>query len=118
MSDVADQAPDPSGAPATPRPVRPGSGSWSFGWGAGTGIVLTLVALLIVAPPDPASLSSRASVGGWIDANLGHSVARNTVKRILQDHGIEPAPERSRRTPWKSFLEAHWHGLAAANPCQ
>ncbi len=32
-------------------------------------------------------------------ANLGHQIARNTVKRILRDHGIEPAPERSRRTP-------------------
>ena len=46
-------------------------------------------------------------------ANLGHEIARNTVKRILQDHGIEPAPERSRRTPWKTFLQAHWEGLAA-----
>ena len=25
-------------------------------------------------------------------ANLGHDIARNTVKRILHDHGIEPAP--------------------------
>lgn len=48
-------------------------------------------------------------------ANLGHGVARNTVKRILQDHGIEPAPERSRRTPWETFLQAHWAGLAAAD---
>ncbi|MCP5070606.1 MAG: helix-turn-helix domain-containing protein, partial [bacterium] len=47
--------------------------------------------------------------------NLGHQIARNTVKRILHDHGIEPAPERSRRTPWKTFLEAHWEGLAAAD---
>jgi hypothetical protein len=47
--------------------------TWSFGWGAGAGIVLTLVALLIVAPPDPASVSSRATLGAWIDANLGHS---------------------------------------------
>ena len=45
-------------------------------------------------------------------ANLGHEVARNTVKRILQDHGIDPAPERSQRTPWKTFLLAHW----AASP--
>ena len=48
-------------------------------------------------------------------ANLGHQIARNTVKRILQAHGIEPAPERSRRTPWKTFLQAHWEGLAAAD---
>ena len=48
-------------------------------------------------------------------ANLGHQLARNTVKRILHDHGIEPAPERSQRTPWKTFLQAHWDGLAAAD---
>ena len=32
-------------------------------------------------------------------ANLGHNIARNTVKRILHDHGIDPAPERNQRTP-------------------
>ncbi len=37
------------------------------------------------------------------------------MKRILRDHGIEPAPERSRRTPWKTFLRVHWEGLAAAD---
>ena len=48
-------------------------------------------------------------------ANLGHDIARNTVKRILHDHGIEPAPERARRTPRKAFLQAHWDGLAACD---
>ena len=48
-------------------------------------------------------------------ANLGHSIGRNTVKRILQDYGIEPTSERSRQTPWKTFLQAHWEGLAAAD---
>ena len=48
-------------------------------------------------------------------ANLGHDIAPNTVKRILHDHGIEPAPERARRTPWKAFLQAHWDGLAACD---
>jgi transposase InsO family protein len=48
-------------------------------------------------------------------ANLGHRIGRNTVKRILQDHGIEPAPERGQRTPWKTFLEAHWDWIAAAD---
>merc|ERR1711964_239069 len=45
--------------------------------------------------------------------NVGITVDRNTIKRILNDHGIEPAPERSRRTPWKTFLDAHWEALAA-----
>ena len=46
--------------------------------------------------------------------NLGITVDRNTVKRILNDHGIEPAPERKRTgTPWKTFMEAHWGALSA-----
>ena len=48
-------------------------------------------------------------------ANLGHILARNTVKRILRGHGIEPAPERRRRTRWKTFLRAHWDVVAAAD---
>ncbi len=48
-------------------------------------------------------------------ANLGHEISRNTVKRILVDHGIAPAPERSRQMSWKTFLRAHWDGLAAAD---
>jgi hypothetical protein len=30
-------------------------------------------------------------------AHLDYHVARNTIKAILKDHGIEPAPERARR---------------------
>jgi len=31
--------------------------------------------------------------------NRGYTVARSTVKRILSEHGIDPAPERGKRTP-------------------
>ena len=48
-------------------------------------------------------------------SNLGHTIARTTVKRILHDHGVDPAPERSRHMPWKTFLQAHWEGLAACD---
>ena len=47
--------------------------------------------------------------------HLGHDIARNTIKAILTDHGIEPAPERRTKMPWKTFLAAHWNGLAAAD---
>jgi Integrase core domain len=47
--------------------------------------------------------------------NLGRDLARNTIKAILKDHGVEPAPERCAKTPWKTFLAAHWDGLAAAD---
>lgn len=36
-------------------------------------------------------------------ANLGHIDAPNTVKNILKRHGIKPAPEREKRTSWKTF---------------
>ena len=48
-------------------------------------------------------------------ANLGHMVAPNTVKNILKRHGIEPAPERGKRTSWKTFLKAHWDVMAATD---
>src|SRR5262245_51727623 len=47
--------------------------------------------------------------------HLGHEVARNTIKAILKHHGIVPAPERRANLPWKTFLAAHWDGLAAAD---
>jgi len=47
--------------------------------------------------------------------HLGHDVARNTIKAILKDVGIEPAPERRTKMPWKTFLAAHWNGLAAGD---
>ena len=48
-------------------------------------------------------------------ANLGHHIARITVKRILHDLWVASAPERTQRTPWKTFLQAHGDGLAAAD---
>src|SRR4029453_18477436 len=47
--------------------------------------------------------------------HLGHDVARNPIKAILKDHGIEPAPERRTKMPWRTFLAAHWDALAAAD---
>ncbi len=47
--------------------------------------------------------------------NLGHEIARHTVKRIPLEHGIEPAPERGGKTSWKSFLRAHLGVLAGAD---
>src|SRR5437016_13722760 len=40
-------------------------------------------------------------------ANLGHLLAHNTIANILKRNGIEPAPERNRKTSWKEFLARH-----------
>lgn len=40
---------------------------------------------------------------------------RARIKRSLNDHSIEPAPERATKTPWNTLLAAHWDGHAAAD---
>jgi putative transposase len=47
--------------------------------------------------------------------NLGHELARTTIRSILKEHGIDPAPERSKRTSWQAFLRAHWDAIAACD---
>lgn len=46
--------------------------------------------------------------------NLGHTVGRNTVTRILLEHGLEPAPERKKKTSWQTFIKAHMEQAAIA----
>src|ERR1043166_8521380 len=48
-------------------------------------------------------------------ANLGHDIGRGTIAEILVRNGIEPAPERKRKTTWKEFLEQHWDLIVAAD---
>ena len=48
-------------------------------------------------------------------ANLGYEVARSTVANILKEHGLEPSPERNRKTTWKEFLARHWEVIVAAD---
>ncbi len=48
-------------------------------------------------------------------SKLGNTVSRTSVRRILMEHGIEPAPDRLKHMPWSKFLKAHWEGLAAAD---
>ena len=48
-------------------------------------------------------------------SNPGHELARSTIADILRRHGIDPAPERSRKTTWKEFLSRHWELIVAAD---
>jgi putative transposase len=47
--------------------------------------------------------------------NLGYELARRTIRSILKEHGIDPAPERSKRTSWTAFLRAHRDAIAACD---
>jgi putative transposase len=46
---------------------------------------------------------------------LSHKVGRGTVANVLNRNGIEPSPERGRRTRWSTFLKAHWNVFAASD---
>lgn len=47
--------------------------------------------------------------------NLGHEIGHGTIAKILQEAGVDPAPDRQKRTTWKEFLRAHWDVLAATD---
>lgn len=74
---------------------------------------LDLAALVVRMATENPTWGYTRICGGL--KHLGHDVERNTVKAILKDHGIEPAPQRRTHMPWKTFLAAHWDGLAAAD---
>jgi len=48
-------------------------------------------------------------------SNVGHQLARSTIADILRRHGIDAAPERSRKTTWKEFLAQHGELIVAAD---
>jgi transposase InsO family protein len=48
-------------------------------------------------------------------ANLSYTICRTSIKRILMDQGIEPAPKRSKKSTWHEFLRNHWDSLAACD---
>jgi putative transposase len=42
-------------------------------------------------------------------------VGRGAIAEMLARQGIEPAPERERKTTWKEFLTQHWDLIVAAD---
>ena len=48
-------------------------------------------------------------------SNVGHEVSHQTVTNILERHGLLPAPERERKTPWRDFIRSHTEVLAAVD---
>ena len=45
--------------------------------------------------------------------HLDHRVARSTIAKILQEHGIKPSPDRP--MSWATFIRSHAHLIAAAD---
>ncbi len=47
--------------------------------------------------------------------NLDREIGRNTVKRVLLENGMQPAPVRRKGMSWETFLKSHWGAIAAAD---
>jgi putative transposase len=88
--------------------------NYSHRRGPGRPCVMQSIATLVVrmAVENPSWGYTR--IQGAL-ANLGHEVGRGTIAQILKHNGIEPAPQRSQRTPWSAFLKAHWECIAATD---
>jgi len=63
-------------------------------------------------PRQPPTLHGR--IQGALQ-NLGRTIGRSTIARILKAHGIEPAPQRHKGMSWATFLKSHWEVLAATD---
>ena len=75
--------------------------------------VAEVEALVVRMAEENRSWGYRRILGAL--ANLGHLLAHNTIAKLLKQHGIDPAPERSRKTTWKEFLSRHWEQIVAAD---
>ena len=68
-------------------------------------IAFSLLAALVIRMAQENPTWGYTRIRGALQ-HLGHEVGRNTIKAILKNHGIEPAPERGTKTPWNTFLAA------------
>jgi hypothetical protein len=89
---------------------------WNFAHrrGAGRPGIMREISELIVRMASDNSGWGYTRIQGAL-ANLGHKVGRGTVANVLNRNGIEPAPERSKRRGWSTFLKAHWKTFAASD---
>jgi len=48
-------------------------------------------------------------------SEIGHTVSHQTVKNILKEHGMDPAPDRKNKTSWADFIKSHTDCLLATD---
>jgi putative transposase len=89
---------------------------WTFTEGRGPGRlgIMRHISELIVRMAQDNPRWGYTRIQGAL-ANLKHTVGRGTIANVLKRNGIEPAPERRKRTQWSTFLKAHWKVLVASD---
>lgn len=46
---------------------------------------------------------------------LGFKVTTSTIGKVLKKAGLEPQPDRKRKTTWAEFIKTHWQSLSACD---
>jgi len=46
---------------------------------------------------------------------LGYKVSVATIGKVLKKAGLQPQPDRKRKTTWAEFIETHWQSLSACD---
>src|SRR5258705_8285649 len=89
---------------------------WNFAYRRGPGrpAIMREIFELIVRMAQENPKWGYTRIQGAL-ANFRHKVGRGTVANVLNRNGIEPAPERSKRTRWSTFLKGHWKMFAASD---
>ena len=73
-----------------------------------------LETLIVQLARDNARFGYKKLVGEL--GKLGYQVGRSTVRDVLKRHGIQPAPERARRSGhWRTFLNSHKDSVLACD---
>jgi putative transposase len=72
-----------------------------------------LVAMVVKVAEENRTWGYDRIVGAM--KNLGHNLSRQSVANVFKRNGLEPAPERGRRTTWKAFIRSHLAVLAATD---
>ena len=73
----------------------------------------TIRRLIVRMAPENREWGDTRSRGAR--GNLGPQVARGTLANVRKERGLEPAPDRTKRTTWRECLAAHGDVLAAAD---
>lgn len=46
---------------------------------------------------------------------LGFKVSWQTVRRIMQEHGLLDDPDRPKKVSWNTFIKSHWESISACD---
>ena len=86
--------------------------------GAGTGRpgVMKVIRKLIIRMASENSTWGYCRIQGALK-NLGHRVSPSTIRNVLKEHGIHPAPDRP--TTWRNFLRSPYGAIIqpTSNSC-